>query len=549
MECINASQWKTKQSIGETSYYVGRYPGTTPSTWRACHGAFAYLHHDLATCALTASRDHFGLEPFYYYLDRERFIFGSTVPDILKHLDEHPSFNFDRILNECFSVDQVLSPTYSDETFLKNISRVEPGHSLKIYKNKIVKQSFWQLDPEAPSIIYKDERDYLAHFSFLLDAAVNEQMEEGENLGAELSGGLDSSAILVSCHRQGLNPTLFSHIAPAKSGLIDDQEQARCVMEKLKFKNVHYLDAEQFDPLSVFHELSSLFAGAPPYIFFMLANNVHQAVVKEGCTTLLSGFGGDECVSSYARNNSFYPELLRSRRFRLAWREMVLQLQKNSSASPSALTVLYQLARYAHPKLFKLYLKRNSRSARSVVRGYPYFPSVRHFEHAQLQGSLSRHVRMRVEYSAVLARYMGFQYRYPMLHPPLVEFCFSLPISQKRNLGMGRSLIRRYLAEYLPPLVSDHASKRGEIVPATRFKFNRYLEEGRFKDAFSELPFEEEIKKIALTQVQPLARILAYMFKCYGQKQGINFRPQLDRISSMHSLKSLDGLFTRVETG
>lgn len=534
MKILNASAWPIvgNSSLEEVIYCSGSYPGGLPALWRKKQKAFACVRYDRRCNKITAWRDHFGLEPLYYYYDGRQFLFGSSMPDIIKHLSKHPNLNTARVLNECFAADQANTPAYSNETFYKGIYRVEPGHSLSIQSENIHSESFWQLDLNASPIYYAHDQEYLEHFIGLLDEAIQVQTQGVKSLAAEFSGGLDSSAVITGCHRLGVKPALFSHIAYPGTEEKDDLTQVRCVLKHFKLNDIHYVDAKDFDPIAVFDELALVFAGTPCYVFFMLANNIHQAVQKGGYTTLLSGFGGDECVSGYARNLSFYPELLGNSCYRKAWHEMTCQLQAGSIITPSKIKIFLNLLRYVNPILFKLFSHADdlyaalkayfgSKPIQPRTQGYPYCRSVRQFEHSQLQGRLSNHVRMRVEYSAVIAKHFGFSYAYPLLYPKLVEYCYRLPVEQKRRNGVGRYLIRQYLAEHLPATVYAHNSKKGDIMPATRHKYKEYLKTGKLDPYFKNLPFQQHINQISIKELHPLSQILAYMIKHYQEKKGL----------------------------
>jgi asparagine synthetase B (glutamine-hydrolysing) len=104
---------------------------------------------------------------------------------------------------------------------------------------------------------------------------------------------------------------------------------------------------------------------------------------------------------------------------------------------------------------------------------------------------------MRVEDSAIMAKALGFEYRYPLLYPKLVEFCYRLPLEQKRKNGINRLLVRKYLAQYLPDLVYNKHQKIGSIMPATMDKVKREYLKGKYSKEFSNLPYEKQMEWIS----------------------------------------------------
>ena len=97
---------------------------------------------------------------------------------------------------------------------------------------------------------------------------------------------------------------------------------------------------------------------------------------------------------------------------------------------------------------------------------------------------------MRIEYSSIVAKKMGFDYRYPLLHPKLLEFFLSLPLEQKRHQGVGRHMMRRYLAQIMPTApFNTYKKKEGlNIMPATMDTFKAQWDSGLFQTEFHPLP-------------------------------------------------------------
>ncbi len=69
-------------------------------------------------------------------------------------------------------------------------------------------------------------------------------------------------------------------------------------MEAYPEVDIERVQAKNLDILSIFDEYAAWFKGPAPYLFFMFANPIHRAVSKQGYNILLSGFGGDQGVSS-----------------------------------------------------------------------------------------------------------------------------------------------------------------------------------------------------------------------------------------------------------
>jgi asparagine synthetase B (glutamine-hydrolysing) len=469
--------------------------------YRQTYTAFACVIYDPIVGDIRIARDHFGQEPCYYSYTHGQFIFGSTIPDILKQMRSPPAINLKQ-MNQLFITKWFDIQTYSDETYYETIYRAEPGHETHMplsSHNSVSKIAFWDLKRCNQIIHYHDTREYVEHFSALLSEALR-PFDNTDNLAAEFSGGLDSSAIVTAAYQRQINLDLYMHVATQNNQTNNEQWYAQRLISALTLKTPHYVDATAFDLLGSMQEYARYFAGAAPYTGFVLASNLHQAIVQKGHHTVLSGVGGDECVSSHAPIRCYIPHLLQEQTIGRAWREFYQAHQINGSLShhPLKLAVSFMTLACSKKNL-----------------------SLREHEYSLLQGLNSHHLRMRVEYNAVLAKALGFCYAYPLLYPPLIEFCYQLPPTQKRQQGLGRYLMRQYLAQFYSDEVYQNRSKSGSVTPATLEKSQTEYDLGKYKTAFQHLPFESERQytknhhNAYKTSYSFMQDIPAYMFKIY----------------------------------
>lgn len=528
---VNASHWHSLSNKMIAVYSANQHSTLNDlikapePKYRKLGTAFAYVVVNLLTQEIIAARDPMGLEAFYYYYRNQKFIFGSSIPDILNQLTDSALLNCNQVI-DLFTNGLVGEQTYSDDTYYQDIYRVEPGYVLQIRKQQLQKKVFWQLELDAPTIELKNDSIYLEHFSILMSEALQCSIGNQPFVATEFSGGLDSSSILMACHQNGIEPSLFCHIAPPDCLETDDREYANTVIQQFQFKKVHWVDAQYFNLIEVLHYCAACFAGAAPYLFFMLANNIHQAVINASHSTLLSGFGGDECVSGHAPMRAYLPSVMRGGLYKKAWQELLYSYHHgNNNYPPRKIKCILHLLKLSHPWLHYFLSKIGNidQSIQAYLKSKPYFPqkqkkiyhSVRDYEYDLLQGPRSQHLRMRIEYSAVLAKSMGFTYSYPLLYPKLVDFCFRLPLEQKRRNGVNRYLIRQYIAKSLSSKVYNKHLKTGSIMPATMQKCKEYARKGLLDPYFKDLPYIEKVDKNLGETEKLAAKIYAYMFKYY----------------------------------
>ena len=491
------------------------------SYWRENHNPFACVVIDQLNQEMMLVRDHIGVEPLYYWFQSNQLIFGHSIPDILKHLAVIPPL-LDEQIASLFSTRH----RYTDATLYQTIYRVEPGHLIHINaKGRLHKIAFWTLEKEGKELIYSTDDEYVDHFSSLMKEAIQVATQNQTNIAAEFSAGMDSTAVYCTAVAQGIHPKLFMHAA--------DPQNGASFNEPFKWPpnaptNIQQIVANNFDPMKIFQEYAILFAGAPPNIFDLFAHPLHHAVATSGHPVLLSGFGGDEGISSQAPLRFILPTLIKKGQYSLAWRtlventqqqntllksirQMILFLKYSSSAMHQTIQCLEEIERHIRNIRQPLSKKTNRKTHPYLIER---FSTLREAEWFFLQGPFSYDMRMRIEYSSVVSKKMGFQYRYPLLYPKLLEFFISIPFDQKRKNGVGRHLMRRYLARELDSTFFNTYKKKDglHIFPSTFDAFKQQFQQGVFQEHFRQLPYSQLIDK-KVPHMMMLHMISAFMLK------------------------------------
>ena len=151
-------------------------------------GMFAFAIWDTKKQELFCARDGWGIKPFYYYINNNKFLFASEIKAFLDHPDFQKEFN-DTILSAylCFN------STPTEETFFKGVKRLEPGHELTYKDGKITIEKFFELD------FQEDEHD-MDKVVKEIDKAMKDSVKHHEiadvEVGSFLSSGIDSSYLV-----------------------------------------------------------------------------------------------------------------------------------------------------------------------------------------------------------------------------------------------------------------------------------------------------------------------------------------------------------------
>jgi asparagine synthase (glutamine-hydrolysing) len=280
---------------------------------RRLTGMFAFAVYDCQESSLTMVRDAFGIKPLFYSLGEASLSFASEVPALLKLLPSTPELDLQQ------AYDYLVYGHYDDQarTFYKGVSHLLPGHWLRVDL-----KSLHASDPERwwwPSIEERTDlsfEDAAAHLREMFLNSVSLHLRSDVPLGAALSGGVDSSAVV--CAMRHLQPEMpvhtFSFIAPGSA--VDEEAWVDLVNAHIG-AIAHKVVVE---PQELGDHLNDLiqsqgepFGGTSIYAQYRVFKMAREA----GITVTLDGQGADELFAGYhGYPHGYIGSLLESRRYR-----------------------------------------------------------------------------------------------------------------------------------------------------------------------------------------------------------------------------------------
>jgi asparagine synthase (glutamine-hydrolysing) len=175
-------------------------------------GEFAFAFWDGAKQELLLGRDIFGLRPLYYHRAANFFAFAS-MPSGLHALADVP-YDFDRH----FMIERLaMLPPAGPRSCFKGIERVEPAHVVRVTRNSIESQKYWQ--PAGPSGLRARPEEYEEGLRAVFDQAVAAQLRGvGDVVASQLSGGLDSSTVTATAARLFPNGKVAAFTSVPRAG-------------------------------------------------------------------------------------------------------------------------------------------------------------------------------------------------------------------------------------------------------------------------------------------------------------------------------------------
>lgn len=438
-------------------------------------GDFAFAIWDSDQDKLFCARDYFGAKPFFYYYGvGEQFVFASEIRAILS-LPDVP-----RCLNEVRIAD-FLNKQFEDKeiTFYKDIVRLPPAMAMTVNRHGVRRWQYWEPDLTC-EIKLADDEAYAAAFREIFTEAVRCRLRSAYPVGSTLSGGLDSSSvasvasqILAESGKQRLRT--FSAVFPRLAKVdprIDERLYINSVLEAGQFEP-YFVLADRLSPLvDSFWQVDEPIPGINLYMddaFFRAAN-------QQGVRVLLTGHDGDSIVShGYER----LAELARTLKWKTLFNESAA-LAKGFNVRQRSL-VWNQAFKPLLPQALTNLWRRRSRHSRSVEEIDPLInrqfavkvdltarrqsASDGHFNagdgmrEAHGQAITSGLLQYGTEILEKMAAPFGIEPRHPFFDKRLVDFCVALPLEQKLQNGWTRSILRRAMANYLPPEVQWRRGK------------------------------------------------------------------------------------------
>jgi len=430
-------------------------------------GMFAFGLWDRRRQTLFLARDRLGIKPLYYaLLDDGMLVFGSE----LKSLLAHPRMGRDilpQAVEDYFAYGYVPEP----KTIFRQAHKLPPAHTLTLVRGGAVRApaAYWDVPfrPHAPM----DEREAAAELRRRVHAAVGSHMVADVPLGAFLSGGVDSSAVVSAMAGASADPVETCSISFGEAAF-DESAYAQQVARQ--YGTRHHVERVAADDFSLVDKLAGLYdepfadsSAMPTYRVCQLA--------RKRVTVALSGDGGDENLAGYRRYRWHMMEERLRARLPLAARRPLFGLMGNlypkADWAPRVLrakSTFESLARdsvegYFHSVSLLGDKLRRQLFAKAFVRdlqGYTASEVLRaHARHAPTDDALSlvQYLDMKTYLPGDILTKVdrasmahALEVRVPLLDHDLVEWISGLPPSMKLRGAEGKYLFKKSLEGDLP---------------------------------------------------------------------------------------------------
>jgi len=444
-------------------------------------GMFAFALWDANCETLFLARDRLGIKPLYYaILNGRTLLFGSELKSLLPHRDL-PRRIDPRAVEDYFAYGYVPDP----RTIYADVAKLPPGHTLCWRRGAPMPRprQYWDVAFDARHGL--DEAEAAAELVAQLREAVRIRLIAEVPLGAFLSGGVDSSAVVAMMAELSHDPVNtcsigFKQASHDESGYAA-QMAAHCATRHF----TEEVDADAFDLVdrlaAIYDEPFADASAIPTYQVCALA--------RRHVTVALSGDGGDEVFAGYRRYRwHHYEEQIRARLpqgLRRALFGALGRLYPKLDWAPRPLrakTTLQALARdstaaYFHSvsqstddiraRLFSPALRRDLQGYRAieVLRDFmDRAPAEHHLEkiqYADFKTYLPGDILTKVDRASMAH---SLEVRVPILDHEFVEWAAHLPADLKLRGGEGKHVLKKALEPHVPRTIL-YRDKMGFGVP------------------------------------------------------------------------------------
>lgn len=492
----------TFRGHSDTEVLLALYLRDGTDMLKCLNGIFAFAIYDRTKAEMFLARDGMGVKPLYYSEGAAGFAFASEMKALVALVPEAPSLDH-------AALHRYLTFLWcpGDGTPLRGIRKVLPGEAIVLREARVVRRWQWYQLP-----VFGSERRVLDQASAIrgatdaLRAAVHRQLVADVPVGAFLSGGLDSSAVVAMAREQNPDIRCFTIEAAggADAGDVDDLPYAQKAAKHLNVR----LEVVRIDSAQMANDVEKMAYLLDEPLADPASLNVlyiSRLARSSGIKVLLSGAGGDDLFTGYRRHVALMHDRL--------WSWLPRKWRRRLAAAASSFDQRAALARRINKWLAGAELQGDARIVNYFVwgRGSELMPlysddfrgnlgtqspaDPMYTFLARLPDSASALDRMlaleqrffltdhNLLYTDKMSMAAGVEVRVPFLDPDLVDLAARIPASIKQRGRVGKWVLKKAMEPYLPKEVI-YRPKTGFGAPLRRWMRNELTE--LLRDTLSE---------------------------------------------------------------
>lgn len=433
-------------------------------------GMWAFVIYDKVKKEVFASRDRFGIKPFYYMLEGTKFYFGSEYKALKPSSLFRNDFNYDQISRGL----QMGWVCYHDQTYFNKIKALPAAHNLEftIHNSQFTIKKYWDIETGKYSDLSFEEKKN--KFYDLFADSIKLHMRSDVPVASCLSGGLDSSAIVSMI--QKLHPETsyktFSIYYEGKND-VDERPFIREVIKKYPAIEPHYFSPSDKDVEEYFHH--ALYHADVPCTgsSFISQYFLMKLIKQHKIKVVMDGQGSDEYLGGYM--HTFYRVIAD------------LMLRGNFIKAIGLTSGINKNINSPFVKTFSHFGKSvlsatNSEQSLYTLEYKKYFPflcstkaNVNPFTLSKVTGNKTDNFLYHLIFNTSLPSLLQYEdrnsmafsieSRVPFLDHRLVEFAFQLQTEDKVHETETKYILRKSMHGTLPEAIENRKDKKGFVTP------------------------------------------------------------------------------------
>ncbi len=497
------------QSRCDTEVLVHLYEERGVEAVEDLEGQFAFALWDARAKRLFVGRDRVGKRPFFYTTAGDTFVFASEIKSLLLH-PETPRRIDRRCLDQVFTFFMPVNP----RTMFEGVSSLPPGRCLEVVDGRVRVWQYWH--PPVPDLGDEDGRsdeEWIDGLRRELQRAVETRMVADVNVGASLSGGLDSSVVACLMKEASAEPVRTYSICH-EDPYHDEGRYSRQVATALGTEHrevvISPADIAALLPELVWRvEAPSCKTSCAAYI------RLYQ-MLRETSTVVLTGEGADEALGGYPNVRMLkvldfcrrHPSLSGASRLmeRVLPRGSVLRVMYHEPVPLAAADASWVMERFGCIPADLQRFRSQSAIKAELFSGDTLAALGDYSAEQELADTLvdpellrGRHFMQQAQYFEYLLKLPNYllinpgdraamthsvETRCPFLDHRLIEFCMAMPLRLRVRGLTEKYALRRAFAAALPPEIIRRTKR-----PFTTFYVSslfRHSTDERLEDAVSE---------------------------------------------------------------
>lgn len=431
-------------------------------------GMFAFVIWDDTKKQLFGARDRFGIKPFHYYIDDEKFVWGSEM----KSIKESEGIKCDISIE---SLDYYFANGYTprNKSIYNQIEKLQPGHSFvfkPFEKDKLSIKKYWKIS-YTPDYTKSEEYWKEALYESLNDA-VKMRMISDVPLGAFLSGGVDSSTV-VALMALNSNKPIKTFSIGFKEEKYNELKYARILSDKYKTDHHEFIVEPQSIELlpNLVRAYDEPFADSSAIPTYYVSNYTRQHV-----TVALSGDGGDELFAGYSsydkmvslNRKKYYPKSVFNLMNRIIpdhfygkGMSYYLSKDKNNIGAYFSLWKNYERRKIFLPEVKSKLEPDYSENLKVDFINKSDGDFLTKMQQLDMQTYMVDDILTKVDRASMMN---SLEARVPLIDHKFAELSFTIPSELKMKGNIKKYILKEAFSSILPPEIISH-KKQGFAVP------------------------------------------------------------------------------------